>query len=153
MWYLPFWIFFAVSLIAAGISLVIRKPRFIDIQIFLMAAALVMSCDMIFCKQYHLYHYGLEGYAGWYSFWANLFIIPALGIVFIKFVPEGLKGVLIYIAVWTIAFTWFEIFVTAPLGILHYTGWKVFPYSTIGYIIAFSLEYGYYKMLLKHCSK
>jgi hypothetical protein len=153
MWDVPFWIFFAIALILAGISIAIHKLRFIDIQIMIMIAALTMSCDMLFCKQYNLYNYVSVEYRGWYSFWANLIIIPALGLIFIKFVPKIFKGIAVYILGWTVAFTLFELYIVEPYGILLYHGWRVFPYSTVGYILAFTWEYIYYRMLLKHCNQ
>ncbi|OGO78140.1 MAG: hypothetical protein A2Y23_11360 [Clostridiales bacterium GWB2_37_7] len=151
MWYVPFWIFLATSLILAGAAIAIRKLRFIDIQIMIMIVALAMSCDMLFCKQYRLYNYVSVEYRGWYSFWANLIIIPALGLVFIKFAPKSLKGVTVYIALWAIMFTLFEIFIAEPFGILFYPKWKVFPYSTIGYVLALFGVYIYSRILLKYC--
>jgi hypothetical protein len=151
MWHTAFWVFLALSLILAAISMVIHKPRFIDLQIVIMVIALVMSCDMLFCKQYGLYHYVNKEYKGWYSLWANFLIIPALGLIFIKFVPCSLKAVSLYILSWAVTFTLFELFITEQVGILYYTGWKVFPYSSVGYVIAFTLEYAYYRLLLKHC--
>ena len=151
MWYIPFWILFGTALILAGVSVAIRKLRFIDIQIMIMVTALAMSSDMLFCKQYKLYSYVNVEYKGWYSFWANLIIIPALGLVFIKFVPKSFKGVAAYIAVWAVIFTLFEIFVAKPYGILLYPGWRIFPYSTIGFVLAFTGEYVYYRILSKYC--
>lgn len=151
MWYMPFWIFFAATLMVAGVSAAIRKLRFIDVQIMIMVVALAMSCDMLFCKQYKLYSYVNVEYKGWYSFWANLFIIPAWGLVFIKLVPKSLKEVAAYIAVWTVISMLFEIYIAKPFGILLYPEWRIFPYSTIGYILAFTIEYVYFRILLKYC--
>jgi len=153
MWDIRFLIFFILVLILAGVSAAIRKLRFIDVQIMIMIAALTMSCDMLFCKQYHLYYYVSSEYKGWYSFWANLIIIPALGLVFIKFVPKTVKEVAVYIAAWTVISTLFEILIAKPFGILVYSGWRIIPYSVIGYIFAFTWEYVYYRILLKHCKK
>ncbi|MDF2893038.1 MAG: hypothetical protein K0R80_3405 [Clostridia bacterium] len=153
MWDSRFWIFFILVLILAGVSAAIRKLRFIDVQIMIMIAALTMSCDMLFCKQYHLYNYVSTEYKGWYSFWANLIIIPALGLVFIKFIPKTLKGVAAYIAVWTALSTTFEILIAKPLGILIYSRWRIIPYSVIGYILVFTWEYAYYRILVRYYKK
>jgi hypothetical protein len=153
VWDIHFWIFFVTVLIVAGVSAAIRKLRFIDVQIMIMIAALTMACDMLFCKQYHLYNYVSTEYKGWYSFWANLIIIPALGLVFIKFIPKTLKGVSAYIAVWTVLSTSFEILIAKPFGILVYLRWRIIPYSVIGYIFAFTWEYAYYRILLRYFKK
>ncbi len=149
MWYGPFWIFLIVSVALACIAAAIRGFTFVDIQLLIMIVAMVMSCDMIFCKQLHMYGYVSEDFRGWYSFWANLVIIPALGLVFIKFAPKSMMGIASYIVAWSVGFTWFEIFIAEPYGIIDYPKWKVFPYSTIGYVITLGWAYVYYKLLQK----
>lgn len=151
MFYTPFWIFFAVVVILAGATINVHKLRFIDVQIMIMVAAVAMSCDMLFCKQFKLYHYvdiQLQ-YIGWYSFWANLVICPAIGLIFIKFVPHTMRGGALYIAAWSVALTMFELYIAKPYGILHYPGWHIIPWSTVGYIIVFTWEYVYFKIVEK----
>lgn len=149
MFYIPFWIFFAASVILAGATISIRKLKFIDIQVMIMVAAVSMSCDMIFCKQFKLYHYVDMRYVGWYSFWANLIICPAIGLTFIKFILPRTKMVALYIGIWSVMLTLFELYILKPSGILHYPGWHIIPWSTIGYVIVFTWEYVYYKILEK----
>lgn len=153
MWDLKFWTFFALTLILAGIIAKIRRLRFIDIQIMLMIAALALACDMLFCKQFKLYSYINIEYKGWYSFWANLFVIPVWGLTFIKFVPKSFKGAALYIALWTMISTIFELLVIKPLGIVLYFQWKIIPYSVIGYILLLVWIYIYYRILLGHYGK
>jgi len=151
MFNLPFWIYFAVAVMLALLSIFIRKLRFIDIQIMILVVAISMSADMLFCKQFKMYHYvdmNLK-YIGWYSFWANLVICPAIGLIFIKFVPRKLSLVALYIGLWTVFFTLFEMYIAKPFGILHYRKWHIFPYSTIGDFIALCVEYLYYRILIK----
>ena len=152
MWNIHFWTFFATILILEGVVVAVHKLRFIDVQIMIMIAALAMSCDMLFCKQYKLYSFVSVEYKGWYSFWANLFILPAWGLAFIKFVPKSIKGVAMHIAVWTVISTMFELFIAKPLGIVLYVRWRIIPYSPIGYILVLTFVYVYYRILLKHCS-
>ncbi len=149
MWNLAFWTFFVTALTMAGVSVALRKLRFADIQVMIMIAAVSMACDMIFCKQLELYHYVSMEYRGWYSFWANLFICPAFGLVFIKFIPKGLKRIAVYIAVWTAVFTLFELFIAKPSGILFYPRWKIIPYSPIGYVLVLTWEYIYFILVEK----
>lgn len=152
MFYIPFWIFFAASVILAGATISIRKLKFIDIQVMIMVAAVSMSCDMIFCKQLKLYHYVdmTLKYIGWYSFWANLIICPAIGLAFIKFIPSRTKIVALYIVIWSVMLTLLELFILKPYGILHYPSWRIIPWSTIGYVITLIWEYVYYRLLLKY---
>lgn len=150
MWNIRFWIFFAIVLILAGVVISIRKLRFIDVEVMIMIAALVMSCDMLFCKQFHLYTYISIEYKGWYSFWVNLFTIPLLGLIFIKFIPKNIKRVVVYIIIWAMIGTAFELFIAKPLGIVIYPKWNILLYSPMGYILVFSWVYIYYRILLKH---
>lgn len=143
--------FFTIVLILAVAVISVRKLRFIDVNVMIMIVALVMSCDMFFCKHLHLYTYISIEYKGWYSFWVNLFTIPLLGLIFIKFIPKNIKRVVIYIIIWTMIGTAFELFIAKPLGIVLYPKWNVLRYSPIGYILVFSLVYIYYRLLLKYC--
>lgn len=149
MWDIRFWIFFMVVLLLTGVVIYIRKLSFIDVQVLIMIAALVMSCDMLFCKQFHLYSYISVEYRGWYSFWVNLLVIPLLGLSFIKFLPKRTKRVALYIITWTIIGTSFELFIAKPLGIVLYPKWNILLYSPPGYILVFSWVYIYYRLLLK----
>ena len=147
MWDIRFWILFITVLVVSGVIIAFRKIRFIDLQLIIMVAALSMSCDMIFCKQFGLYTYINTEYRGWYSFWTNLFIFPAWGFIYIKFVPKTIKGISIYIVGWTVASTLFELLVAKPLGIVQYNGWNIIPYSTIGYFLLLIWIYVYYRIL------
>lgn len=70
MFFIPFWIYVAVVVILALMTISIRRLTFVDIQVMIMVIAASMSCDMLFCKQFKLYHYvGMQmQYIGWYSF-------------------------------------------------------------------------------------
>ena len=153
MWNIPFWTFFASVLIIAGVVVAFRKLRFIDVQIMIMVAALTLSCDMLFCKQFKLYSYVSVEYKGWYSFWANLFMLPAWGLIFIKLVPKSTKGVAVHIVLGAVISTMFELFIAKPFGIVLYPGWRIIPYSPIGYVLLLTWIYVYYRILKKHCSK
>lgn len=123
------------------LTLIIKKPKFIDLQIFIMVIALSMSCDMIFCKQLNLYYYVVVAFKGWYSFWGDFIIVPAFGLIFIKFLPVKKWAVAVYIVSWSICDTLFEEYLTKPLGIILYPKWQVVPYTFIGTMIAFILVY------------
>lgn len=150
MWDIRFWTLFAIVVCIAIVVIIFRKLRFIDIQIMILVAAISMSCDMLFCKQYNMYRYISADYRGWYSFWANLIIIPVWGFVFIKFVPKSNKGASTYIIVYTIISTLIELFVIKPSGIVIYQTWQIVPFSIVGYFLVLTLTYAYYRIMLKH---
>ncbi|SHI22655.1 hypothetical protein SAMN02745823_03619 [Sporobacter termitidis DSM 10068] len=149
MWDIRFWLFFAVVVLMTGLIIAVKKLRFIDVQIIIMAAALALACDMLLCKQFGLYNWGRDEYRGWYSFWANLFIVPAWGFIFIKFLPKTIKRVIAYIFAWTALSTLFELFIARPLGIVFYHGWNIALYSTIGYFLFLICIYAYYRVMLR----
>jgi hypothetical protein len=150
MFYIPFWTYLAIMVILSGTTISFRKLRFIDIQIIIMVIALTMSLDMLFCKQFQLYSYVDIRYKGWYSFWANIVITPAAGLIFIKFIPSRWRRVVLYIAAWSIAHTLIELYILKPSGIVLYPKWRIFPWSTIGYILTLTLEYAYFEFIKKH---
>ena len=151
MFYVPFWIYMGITVLLAGITIYLRKFTFIDLQVIIMIIAVSMCCDMLFCKQYKLYHYVdmTMKYVGWYSFWANVIAVPALGYIFIKFLPSSKKRVWFYMLAWAVAFTLLEIFILKPSGILHTSSWHTMPWSPIGYFLALVLEYIYFLQLKK----
>jgi len=149
MFYIPFWLYLIITVILAGFTISVRKLRFIDIQIIIMVIAVSMSCDMLLCKQFGLYNYVSEEYRGWYSFWANFVACPAFGLIFAKFIPSRRERAVLYIIMWVAFFTLFEAFILIPYGILYNHGWHTIPDSLIGYILALTLEYTYFRLLVK----
>lgn len=152
MWDIRFWTLFALVVITTGVILAIKKVRFIDVQLMLMISALALACDMLFCKQFDLYHYISNDYQGWYSFWANLFIVPAWGLLFIKFAPKSNIGIAFYTVVWAAASTFFELYIVKPIGIILYHGWSIIPHSAIGFLLVLTWTYVYYRLMLRYCS-
>lgn len=150
MWDIRFWTFFAAVVSIAVVVIAFRKLRLIDFQIMILVAAITMSCDMLFCKQYNMYHYISVEYKGWYSFWGNLIILPIWALVFIKFLPKSLIRVAGYIILWTVISTMIELFIIKPFGIVVYSKWKIHFYSPIGYFLVLLFVYVYYRILLSH---
>ena len=150
MWDIRFWSLFIIALILTGIVSTVKKMRFIDVQLIIMTAALALSCDMLLCKQFDLYHYISLDYKGWYSLWANIVIVPAWGFLFIKLLPKSNLGAALYITVWTLTSTLFELFVVKPVGVVVYHGWNIIPYSLIGFFLVLTWIYTYYRILISH---
>lgn len=147
--YLPFWVLLFTIVGIAGVTIKFLKLNFIDIQVIIMIAALGFAADMLLCKQFDQYYFVFQEFRGWYSFWACLFMNPALGYIYIKFLPKQ-KGFLpFYIGIWTTALALVEIYIAKPYGIVHYPGWKIIPWSLILYTLTFVWEYIYYNWLKK----
>jgi hypothetical protein len=125
---------------------------FIDVQLLIMIAAFALACDMIFCKQFDLYHYiGFE-YKGWYSFWANL-LSSRHGTDIYKVLTKSQLGIALHIVAYTAASVIFELLVIKPLGIVLYHGWDIIPHSVIGFIFLLIWICVYYRLMLRYYTK
>ena len=149
MFYVPFWTMVAVFIVMAVAAISIHKMTFIDSLVIVMVIALVMGSDMLLCKQFSMYYIVSVQYRGWYSFWSALLVFPSLAITFLKFAPKSRYAVMLYVAFWAFALTLFEIFIVVPYRISVYPKWRIIPWSTIVYLLAFTLIYVYHKFLEK----
>lgn len=149
MGYIPFWTFLIVSVALAIVTLSIRKVRFADIQFIIMVIALGFTLDMIFCKWLALYHWVSMEHRGFYSLWACLFIYPSIAVIFLKFLPERMGWLIIYILLWSSGLTLLEIYIIKPLGIVQYPAWHIIPWSPVGYVLGLIWIQFYYKLVEK----
>lgn len=150
MFYAPFWIMIAVFVIMAIVTIIIRGFSFIDLQVIVMIIAISLFFDMIFCKWLEYYSYVVTYQLK--AFYSLIFCVigyPAIGLIFLKFLPSSRKGVILSIVLWATALTLTELFFAKPFGIVHYVKWNIIPDSPIVYIICFVWEYGYYIILKK----
>ena len=142
-----------VFLVMALVAISIHEFTFIDGLVIVMVMALSMASDMLFCKQFSMYHIVSVQYRGWYSFWSGILVFPSLAISFLKFAPKSKYAVALYIAFCTFALTAFEIFIVVPFKISLYHGWKIIPWSPIAYLLAFTLIYIYHKYLERRMAR
>jgi hypothetical protein len=144
----PFWILIAVMAGMALVAVRLRGFSFIDSQVVIASLAVALFFDMVFCKWLQYYAYVVT--TPLKAFYSLIFCVigyPAIGLVFIKFLPTTRKGVALSIAIWSAVLTLTEIFIAKPYGIVIYNQWNILPDSPIIYVISLTWEYGYFKVL------
>lgn len=149
MFYIPFWALIAVFLGLALIVIKIKGFTFIDFQLVIMIIAVSFFLDMVFCKWLSFYSYVVTNeLKAFYSLIFCVFAYPALGIVFIKFIPSSKTKIALYILANAAVLTLVEIFVM-PLEIVIYDKWRIIPYSPLIYVLCYIWTYQYYRVLKK----
>lgn len=148
MFYVPFWILIGIFVLMAAVAIKSRGFRFLDLQVLIAVVAVSLFYDMIFCKWLEYYSYVVKyPLKAYYSLIFCVIGYPAISITFLKFLPSSWRQIILYIAIWTAALTLIEILFAEPYRIVIYSKWRIIPYSPIIYIISFTWEYGYYKIL------
>lgn len=144
-----YWILLIITLIFAVIIISVKKFRFIDFQSLIMFWALGFALDMLFCKWLAYYHWVSMEYRGFYSFWACLIFYPSVALIFLKLRPNGIIRLAIYIALYVVSLTIFELYVIYPQEIIIYYKWRIIPWSPIGYTLVLAMIHIYDKTIEK----
>lgn len=148
MFYTPYWIMIAIFVILAIISIIIKGFNIIDFQVFVMMVAISLFLDMVFCKWLNMYAYvTTEDLNAWYSLGFCVLGYPAIGLIFLKFLPKTKSKAYMYIGIWTVVLTKIELVFAVPYKIVLYDGWNIVPDSIIIYAICFWWVYGYNEIL------
>ena len=149
MFYLPFWLMMAAFAVLALISIKIKGFTIIDYHLIVMIIAVSFFFDMVFCKWLGYYSYVVTyDLKAFYSLIFCIIGYPALGIIFIKFVPSTKIKLALYILANTAALTILEIIVQ-PFNIIIYNKWRVLPYSPLIYALCYIWTHHYYQVLKK----
>jgi hypothetical protein len=149
MFYIPFWVLMGVFSVMALVTIKLKGFSFIDLQVIVAIVAISLIFDMVFCKWLQYYSYVVTSQLkAFYSLVFCLIGYPAIGLIFLKFLPSSIGRIVMYIAVWSAALTLLELFIKS-YGIVIYAKWNLIPYSPLIYILSFVWEYGYYKVLEK----
>ena len=126
LFFAPFWILMAIFIIIAIIAIIIRGFDFLDIQIIVAIIAVSFFFDMIFCKWLEYYSYVITDQTK--AFYSLIFCIigyPAIGIIFIKFIPSSMIRIALYITMWSVALTLAELLFAEPYGVVLYSKWRI----------------------------
>lgn len=138
----------AIFIIMAAVAIIMRGFHFIDLQVVIAIVAVSLFIDMIFCKWLEYYAYVVTDQTK--AFYSLIFCIigyPAIGITFLKFIPQTWGRITLYIVIWTTALTLLEILFAKPYGVVLYAKWHIIPLSPTFYVLLFAWLYGYYKIL------
>lgn len=146
---IAFWVLLTITLAITAIIIKIRKYRLMD---FIMAITLVGASaiiDKLLSSQFHLYYYVDYDNKLIYSAIYDLLIYPCYGAMFSVFMPRSrkYKSAGYYILSWTMFLTFLEAIVIYPFHIVIYTGWWIFPYSPIFYVVGLTITYIYYQLV------
>ncbi len=147
MFYIPFWVLMAFFAVCALVSIKLRGFTFADFQLIVMIVAVSLIIDMVLCKWLDYYSYvTFDKMKAFYSLIFCVIGYPAIGLIFIKFLPSSGVKVVFYILVSSAVLTVIEILV-APFEIILYEKWVIVPWSPLIYILSYTWIYGYYRVL------
>jgi hypothetical protein len=134
---------------------VIRKKGFRLKEFIIGLTVLGVSgiLDNIFSDYYKLYYYIHYKHTIIYSKLLDIFLFPAMGVLFILLMPNPvkLKNSIRYCIIWIVSLFIFEILII-PLKIVQYTGWRIFPHSLIFYTVTIPIAY-FYTLILSNYFK
>lgn len=127
---------------------VLRKPALPKIIIGITTVGFSLIHDIVFGELLKLFNYINPQESLLYTLLSAVFIYPLLNIIYVTFLPENNKGVILYTSLWTAAMLVFEYFSLLTKTIV-FTGWKPIPWSIVVYIATYLWIYFFYKYLLK----
>ncbi len=133
-------------LLTAGCAFLKSPPRLSNILIGLLTVGYALITDVVLGHQAGLFHYIDPLQSTLYMVLAAIFIYAPLNILYTLFLPEKSKWVLAYTICWIIGLTVFE-YVSLLTKTLVFTGWKMFPWSFVLYILAYLWLYFFYRYL------
>ena len=139
-----------VSVLVTLLIIFTRKVTFSELMVAKMAVLMALAFDMIVCKQLHMYAYVDKNFNGINTFFAGLLIYPSISIMFTNFLPKKKNSVIIYIILWVMVLTTFELLVSKPYGVVIYPKWDILPWSGVVYVITFSWLTIYLKLINKY---
>jgi len=99
-------------------------------------------------EYFKLYYYIEPQKSILYIILAGLLIYPVLNIIYTMFLPAKIKPILVYTSLWTIAMLVFE-YASILTKTVVFTGWQMFPWSLITYILTYLWIYLFYSYLEK----
>ncbi len=142
--------FFYLSAVIIPILFIIccffRKPVVSNILIGLVSIGYSLINDIILGDRLKLFHYIIREHSTLYMVLAAITIYAPLNITYTMFLPQKLRPSIIYTGFWIIALLIFEILSLLTKTIV-FTGWKMFPWSIVLYIVSYLWIYSLYRFL------
>lgn len=144
------YLFFYISIITIDILfLIIIKIKNFNLAYLTIGFTTIgisLINDIIFGDQLHLYFYIRPGISTLYMVLAAVFLYPILNIIYLIFLPERMKLILYYSAIWILAMLIFE-FSSVKAKTIVFTGWKPLPWSIVVYVFTYCWINFYYRAL------
>jgi hypothetical protein len=143
------YIFFYVSMFIAIILFFFcthfKKPSLPIIIIGLTSIGYSFISDLTIGDRLKLFYYITPQKFTLYIILAGVFIYPFCNMIYTMFLPE--RKPLIYTIFWIIGMLLFE-YLSVIAKTVVFTGWKMFPWSIILYMVSYLWIYSFYKYLL-----
>lgn len=137
---MSYWFFF-ISLIIIWIIFItviyFRRPKTGHLAVAILTIIYSLAFDIIFGEQLKLYHYISKQESSLYLLLSGIFLYPLLHIIYLVFLPAK-KQIPVYTMLWIAAMLFFE-YLSIKTGTIVLTGWRVFPWSIITYVITYLL--------------
>lgn len=146
---IAFLILLIITLIVTAITMKMKRYKLMDFIMTISLVGISAIIDKLFSSQFQLYYYVDYDNKLIYSAIYDLLIYPCYGAMFSFLMPKNrsYKSAVYYILSWTIFLTFLEAIVVYPFHIVNYTGWWIFPYSPIFYVIGLTITYIYYQLV------
>ena len=141
-----FWISAAVSVLLLAITALLKGT---NLPIWITGIATIaysMVYDITFGDRLGLYYYITPEESTLYILLGALFIYTPLNIVYVVFLPESLRKILIYTAIWIAAMILFE-YANLLTRSIVFTGWRPIPWSIVTYAVTYTWIILFYKYL------
>lgn len=146
MEYSFFYGFIAILWLIFSICIYFKPVKLANIIIGITTIAYSILYEMLLGEYFSLYYYIQPEKSILYIILAGVLIYPILNIIYTLFLPKKIKPVLIYTGLWIIVILIFE-YATLFTKTIVFTGWIIFPWSIITYIITYLWIYLFYRYL------
>lgn len=144
--------FFYGSIIILWIIFIIcmhfKPVTLANIIIGITTIAYSLLYEILLGEYFDLYYYIRENQSILYILLAGIFVYPILNIIYTLFLPKKIKPILIYTGLWIIAMLIFE-YLSLLTKTVVFTGWKIFPWSPLTYVLTYLWVYLFYRYLEK----
>ena len=148
MEYTFFWASAAVSVLLLAAAAILKGTNLPVWIIGITSIAYSMVYEIIFGDRLGLYYYITPEESTLYILLGALFIYTPLNIVYVIFLPESRKKILIYTAIWIGAMLVFE-YASVLIRSVIFTGWKPIPWSIVTYTVTYTWIILFYRYMMR----
>jgi hypothetical protein len=145
MEYIFFYVSMFLTIMLFFICTYFKKPSLPSIIIGLTSIGYSFISDLTFGDRLKLFYYITPQKSTLYIILAGVFIYSFYNIIYTMFLPES--NPLIYTIFWIIGMLMLE-YLSLIARTVVFTGWKMFPWSIILYMVSYLWIYSFYKYLL-----
>jgi hypothetical protein len=142
--------FYYISLIVILIIFLVctkfRKVTLSNIIIGLVTIGYSLISDIITGDRLKLFHYISPRVSTLYMIISAVFLYSLLNILYTMFLPRTNLSALLYTAIWVIGLLIFE-GLSVKTGTVVFTGWRMFPWSVMLYLVTYLWIYYFYRYL------